>query len=231
MKKHVIVLASVIFLFALPAIGLADGISVTPDLKHVQGEHVTFKLTKTQINDVERLRKATLTKEQHAKLKKINPKVPSEVTVLSSRWDSCTCGVCFYAVWCRKGEIDIPLYEIQYADKSECTEDDNIDNSEQGSTNIGKAIILDSSGTMFVKGKMITEKDLYKAIDKIAVMQVPRKKVWKFVYMDTPPPINDRIDKKIEDLATRVNSYCIEKKISFSALGLHINNSVSQDGD
>ena len=218
----------IIVLGTLPA--FADGIYVTKDLKHVDGDHTVIRLDKKQINDVERLRDVVLTEEQIKPLKAIYENVPHKLPVLSSRWDSCTCGFGVYAIWCRVGEIDIPHssleiqkmldehYEKNPPSKTKATKSTVKESSKYVA--IGKSLILDSQGNMYLDGKEIIEDELLSMVDDISKQDVPGKEVTRYIYLDIPPPINKAIDEKIFNLTERIEAHCVQRNVHFRALGI-----------
>ena len=213
----------------LPA--FADGIYVTKDLKHVVEDHTVIRLDKKQIKDVERLREVVLTEEQIKPLKAIYGNVPHKLSVLSSRWDSCTCDLGVYAIWCRVGEIDIPhsslegqkmldeYYEKNPPSKTEATKTTN-ESSKYAF--IGKSLILDSQGNMYLDGKEIAEGELLSMVDDISKQQVPGKEATRYIYLDIPPPINEAIDEKIFNLTERIEAHCVKSNVEFWALGISL---------
>lgn len=205
----------------------ADGISVSKDLKQVQEEHITIKLSDKQKNEVERTRFVYLTDKQLIPLKNIYNKAPKKISVLSSRYDSCTCGMGIYAIWCRAGEIDIPISSIksqkwidQNKDKNSDALDEEDDTSEGNS--YFEIIIFDSNGRMFHKGNIINESEACKLIDWLSVLKSKDSNNVSSLVLDTPPPISLEIDKKIFNISSRLEKYSKSKGIDFSAQGLKI---------
>jgi hypothetical protein len=208
-------------LLVIPSICFSDGIQVTKDLKNVPGEHTTIKLSQKQMEDVEQRRTVELTTEQLNYLRKIYEKIPKKLTVLSSRWDSCTCGMGIYAIWCRPGEIDIPYSAVEQQKRmDEPSYKKDAEEDYETNTRTGETIILDSQGQMFIEGKIITEKKMYAHIDGLSQKQTREKTIHQSVYLDIPPPINSEVDKAIKELVERLEKYSQNKGMNFWALGL-----------
>ncbi len=210
---------------------LADGISVTEDLKHARGEHTVIVLDSAQIRDVERLREVVLSDEQLRLLRAVYEKTPRKLVVLSSRWNDCTCGIGVFGIWCRVGELDVPhsrLRAQEYWDKyleenrQESERNDSRFDEDDNWASVGKAIILDSQGDMYLDGKWISEGELRRLIDEISSSEVHAKRVSRYIYFDLPPPISEAVDKRIRELLQRTNTYCKTKQVELSAVGMEL---------
>jgi hypothetical protein len=215
-------------LLCMPSRSYSDGIYVTKDLKHVFGPHITMNLSKQQTQDVEQKRTVELSDDQLMLLREIYDKIPKKLPVLSSRWDSCTCDLGVYAIWCRPGEIDIPHSSIQAqkeldeyieSNPAENAKADN-DSDAGDSQHVGESIILDSKADMFIAGRLVTEREVYRVIDKLSTKQVKASRVYRSLFLDLPPPIDNIVDQRIEELVDRLEQYSKKKGVEFWALGL-----------
>lgn len=228
MRKPVLLVLLFLMLLCSPSPSYPDGIYVTKDLKHALGAHTTLSLSKKQARDVEQNRTVTLSDNQVMRLRDIYDKIPRRLTVLSSRWDSCTCGFGLYAIWCRPGEIDIPHSRIEAQKESEdylkshpgdrASEEENSDDSD--TRYISEKVVLDAKAEMFIAGKFVTEKRMYKLIERLATKQVKASHVYRSLSLDIPPPINDKVDQKIKELVDRLEQFCKKKGVDFWAMGL-----------
>lgn len=234
--KRVVALVIVLEMIVAAPV-FADEIRVSEDLKHATGDHTVIVLNEEQIKDVERTRQVVLTDEQLKPLKAIYEKTPNKLEVLSSRWELCTCGVEFYGIWCRVGELDVTHSYLksmkesdEYRKKNPPQEIEKVDSDldggdeqasdyweEEGYLDVGRHIILDSRGDMYLDGKRISEEQLRAEIDEVRAIEAPDKEVSYFISFDTPPPISEDIDKRIHNLIDRVNAYCKEKDVGVGA--------------
>jgi len=221
------VLLSLMLLW-IPARSYSDGIYVTEDRKHALGEHTTLKLTKSQIRDVEQRRTVILNESQLKQLRKLYGNMPKKLEVLSSRWDDCTCGMGIYAIWCRPGEIDIPhsrieanreadAYTKEHPNEVPDADWDADDSSGQSKT---ERVIIDSKAAMFIGGKLISEKLMYERIDRLVATQAQTSSVSPAIFLDVPPPIDEKADQKIKTLIDRLEQYCRSKGVDFYAMGM-----------
>lgn len=236
-KPALLVLLS-LTLLCIPSLSYPDGIYVTKDLKHVLGTHTILSLSKRQVRDVEQKRKVTLSDNQLMRLGEMYDKIPRMLTVLSSRWDSCTCGLGLYAIWCRPGEIDIPHSGIQAQKESDeymkshperAHEEQNSNDSD--TQFVSEKVVLDSKAEMFIAGKLITEKSMHKLIDRLATKQVKASHVYRSLFLDIPPPINDKVDQKIKELVDRLEQFCKNKGVDFWAMGLSRDKLTNEEDD
>ena len=223
-------------LFAVLA--AADGIYVTEDLKHVRGKHTTIILNESQILDVEQRREIVLTEAQLEPLRAIYKKTPNKLIVVSSRWDSCTCGMGIYAIWCRVGELDVPHSSLEGAKSmDEYYENNPVAEPEDGDPILtdeidssgfreneryifaGRSLILDSKSDMHFEGERVTESELRSLIDKISKVEGKGKRVRRYISFDVPPPIGPEIDEKVLGLIKSTRTYCEQKNVNFYAMG------------
>lgn len=212
----------------LPAFG--DGIAVSEDRKHVTGQHTTIRLEGKQIDQVERLREVELTGKQIQSLQSIYPRanIPHKLEVLSSRYDSCTCGMGVYAIWCRPGEIDVPHSSLEAQKFLEAYEkehpsskaEDDWDAAGRKEEYIVKQLILDSRGRMYLDGKDVQETELLAMIDEMHQRRAKSSRVWCSITLDVPPPIDKETDERIFQLSDRIEAYCHERRVDFWALGI-----------
>lgn len=203
-----------------------DGIPVAPDCKSVTVESVTIRLNKDQIAQVEQRRKVTLTKDQLAPLSAIYDKAPQTIEVVSSRYDSCTCGMEIYGIWCRPGEIEIPKHSLEYKKESDEYETQNRTH-EEGSADEphsvnykSERLMLDAEGNLYRDGEAIEEREVLALVDAMYERRKQNARLKCWISLDTPPPIDDATDSKIRDLAKRIESYCDTRGIGFWASGI-----------
>ncbi len=211
---------SMVALLFVATTAAADGISVTPDKRHARGDHTVINLTKKQVRDVERARKVTLNGRQHALLQKMNANFPAALKVLTSRWDDCTCGLGAYAIWCRIGELDVPADVVKYYEKPE----DEPDNETAADDRRTLKIVMDSRGKMYVKGKAVAENDIRRLGDKLQAARREGRVFKRYIVVDTPPPIDERVDRQVSSILERLNEYSKQKEINFHAIGFSFAN-------
>jgi hypothetical protein len=201
----------------------ADGIPVSEDRKNLIVENITISLSPKQIDSVEKRRHVILTGSQLKRLREKYSKIPNKLSVLSSRYNDCTCDMGVYAVWTRPGKIQIPFGSIdaQKEMDSELQEDEKRDTKEESSSDeLHKRIIFDSKGQMYIKGSLVTETMVKSIIDDLA-QKASKAKDTASIMFDTPPPINNTIDNKIMALSSRLEEYAKHNNnIICSAYGL-----------
>jgi hypothetical protein len=204
----------------------ADGIPVSRDLKSVTQDHYTIVLTASQVPEVERLRTITMTDEQLRPLHAVYEKFPRTVEVVSSRWDSCTCGMGAYAIWCRPGEVYIPWYSAETQEAQDEYDAANPAEEEPDAANgdgrvfIEFGIKIDSQGLMYLDGKAVFEEKLMELVEEAVVDPNSTPPTECFVYLDIPPPIDDETDARIRELSERIGVFCKERRVNFWALGI-----------
>lgn len=215
--------------FALVASALlahGDAIPVTPDRKNVTVECFTITLDSAQVKEVEQRRKLTLTEEQMAPLWNLYDQAPKTIDVVSSQYDSCDCGMGIYGIWCRPGEVKIPLESVAEEIKKASPEVENADSPSTEAASPGAPshdstrIILDSAGRIYRDGVERQEADILALIDTLSDRQ--KKDDWLsfWITLDVPPPIDDATDTRIRELAARIEARCKAQSVGFWALGL-----------
>jgi hypothetical protein len=224
MKKAVLYLVlSLFFILSPPAHG--DGIPVSADLRNVTMDCFAIHLNEAQVKQVERHRKITLTREQFAPLLAIYDRVPQTINVVSSRWDSCTCGFGVYAIWCRPGEVSIPRYSVLSQKDEDEYIAENPTQTEESETGANeeefesKELILDSAGKMYLDGREIQEREVLALADAMHERKSEVGRLKCYLYLDPPPPIDEATDAKIRELSDHIEAYCKERRISYWATG------------
>lgn len=204
----------------------ADGIPVSPDRKSLTQDHYTVVLAPSQVVEVERLRTVTLTDSQLRPLVAVYEKFPRTLEVISSRWDSCTCGMGAYAIWCRPGEVAVPWYALEFQEAQDDYDaanpvEENLDAAnEDGRVYVQFDINIDSEGLMYLEGEAVTEEKLEKLIDDAVGNGKSTPRTECFVNLDIPPPIDDETDARIRELSKRIGDFCKERQVNFWALGI-----------
>lgn len=211
---------------SLVSLAHGDGISVTPDRKGVTFESFTVLLNKEQREQVERQRRVTLTIKQMAPIWAIYNNVSPSMDVLSSRYDSCTCDMGIYAIWCRPGQIEIPRHAIdsqkekddderRYRDELE--KNDGVPESKQYES---EEFILDFEGRIYRDGKKLQESEALAVIEAMHEKRKKNEHLECYVSLDTPPPSDEATDTRVRELAGLLGAYCEKRNISFWALGI-----------
>lgn len=204
----------------------SEAIPVTPDRKDVTVDSFTIPLNEAQVKQVEQLRTLTLTGEQMAPLWAMYDKTPQTIDVVSSQYDSCTCGMGVYGIWCRPGEIKIPWGSVEAEivkdtrgaenpDLEEDTEQEPNSNNHESTR-----VILDSAGKTYLDGKERREADVLALIDALCDRQKQNDWLSFWITLDVPPPIDDATDARIRELAKRIEARCKERNIGFWGLGI-----------
>jgi hypothetical protein len=203
-----------------------DGIPVAPDRKSVTVETFTIPLSEGQMAQVEQRREVTLTKDQLAPLRVIYEKIPTTIEVVSSRYDSCTCDMVIYGIWCRPGEIEIPKHSLECRKESDeyeaknPTPEEGIDDKSHSVNYESEGLMLDAVGTLYRDGKVIKESEVLALVDAMYERRKQNNLLNAWLTLDAPPPINDATDSKIRELAIRIASHCDARGIGFWAAGI-----------
>lgn len=215
--------------FALIASALlahGDAIPVTPDRKNVTVECLTFTLDQDQVKEVEQRRKLTLTDDQMAPLWNLYDQAPRTIDVVSSQYDSCTCGMGIYGIWCRPGEVKIPLESVAEEMKKATPEDNSAEARESEIPGPGAPghdstrVILDAAGRSYLDGVEQKEADILTLIDTLSERQKKDDWLSLWITLDVPPPQDEATDTRIRELAARIEAHCKTRGVGFWALGL-----------
>ncbi|MBL7648608.1 MAG: hypothetical protein JNK74_20725 [Candidatus Hydrogenedentes bacterium] len=212
-------LVPLLFLVTMPA--HAEAIPVAPDRKSVTVDSYTVPLNDDQRKDVEQRRKLTLTDEQMAPLRAICDTTPNTIDVVSSQYDSCTCGMGVYAIWCRPGEVEIPWtsVEAELEKKAEPPTADAEPGPETG-TPESTRVIVDAAGKLYLDGKECQEADVMALIDTLHERQKENDWVSWWITLDIPPPIDEATDTRIHERAARIEAHCKARNVGFWGLGI-----------
>lgn len=221
-RHSYLTLAIVLFFAAMPARG--EAIPVAPDRKSVTVDSFTITLNEAQVKQVEQRRKLTLTEDQMPPLRAICDTTPQTIDVVSSQYDSCTCGMDVYAIWCRPGQVEIPWSSVEAelnqeaADKEQPAADAKPDPAldPQESTRV----IVDAAGKLYLDGKERQEADVLALIDTLHERQKENDWISWWITLDIPPPIDEATDTRIRELAARIEAHCKEREVGFWGLGI-----------
>lgn len=207
-------------LFSTLPVG-ADGIPVSQDRKSLSVEQITIRLTPAQVRQVERRRELSLTAEQRGPLHARFGKLPATLPAVSSRYDSCTCDMPLYAVWCRLGEVEIPIDCL--ADFKELTAQANAPEEEEQNSPSDNFeclnLILDSAGQYYREGKAMDITDIEAEIEAMYQRQKLNEQLSCSVFLDTPPPMDEATDDRIHEVVDAVAALCRTRFITMWAPG------------
>ncbi len=219
---HYLPLIPLFFLAAMPAPG--EAIPVAPDRKSVTVDSFTITLNEAQVKQVDQRRKLTLTEEQMSPLWAICDTTPQTIDVVSSQYDSCTCGMGVYAIWCRPGQVEIPWSSLEAELNQEAADAEQPaaeakpepDPGAQESTRV----IVDAAGKLYLDGKERQESDVLALIDTLHERQKENDWISWWITLDIPPPIDEATDTRIRDLAARIEAHCKARDVGFWGLGI-----------
>jgi hypothetical protein len=210
-------------LFLATSFVYADGIPVTPDKKNVLGSHTRIVLDNEQIKDVETRRKITLRPDQKVQLEKVAGGLLGDITVYSSRYNMCTCfDVGVKAIWTQKGVLDFPHSGLVTREQQRDEEVDMTDDSQKQKEYVHLIIVFDSAGEMYIDGKHMTISEIVNQIDILNRRQ-PKdkaKEIHRFVIFDPPPPISEKIDRKVLNLYYDIMGLCSKLDIDTQDWGI-----------
>lgn len=215
-------LAPFLFLLAMPARG--EAIPVAPDRKSVTVDSFTITLNEAQVKQVEQRRKLTLTEDQMSPLRAICDTTPQTIDVVSSQYDSCTCGMGVYAIWCRLGQVEIPWSSVEAELNQEAAgaEQPTADAKPEPDPGAHEStrVIIDAAGKLYLDGKERQEADVLALIDSLHERQKENDWVSWWITLDIPPPIDEATDTRIRELAARIEAHCKARNVGFWGLGI-----------
>ena len=215
------IVALAIGLFSMLAVR-ADGIPVAQDRKRLSVESVTLTLTTDQMRQVERHREVTLTEEQRAPLRVRFGKLPATLPAVSSRYNSCTCEMPLYAVWCRPGEVDLPVHCLADFKELAAQPDESLEEEETDATSDTfecLSIILDQAGLYYRDGKATSIEEIASEVEAMYQRRKKNEKLHCSVFLDTPPPINEFSDGAVREAVDVVNALFEKRYVALWAPG------------
>ncbi len=201
-----------IILFASTLL-MADGLGFNKTRTHLAGSYTTLQLTGTQKLEVERTRIVTLTDSQLQTLRQIGESCPGQLEVLTSRYDSCSCGMEAIAVWFAPGRLEVPHRFIPTPAFR-----DGPDPSIPFS-----GLVIDPDGVLWLFGKPLPLKKETEAMISVAEIhrqrfQIPTDRPG-YCHIETPPEGAIRNRKAIEITLRRVKAKAKNLPLMFSAPG------------
>ena len=199
----------------------ADGIPVSPDKKHVQGNFTRVILDEKQIVDVETKREVTLRQEQKSELERIAGGPLGDVAVYSSRYNMCTCfDAAVVGIWTEWGVLEFPNERLYTHDKQQVLEKEIAENLETDDRNTGLEfahliVIFDSLGEMYLHGQHMTITQIEKEIEMLSRKEPkePKNALHRLVIFDPPPPIGEEAETKVLSEYRELVGYCQKRAI------------------
>jgi len=195
----------------------SDGLPFNKERTHLRGEVEILKLTSQQGVEVSRQRTLTLTAAQLEGLRKKASACPPVLSVLTNRYDDCTCGMASLAVWFRPGEVEIP---IPYLPKNSMAKEEEAEFGPD--VPHPPDIILDETLAIWCKGKRIKEKQLKSTIlhrQAHSGQSHRRENGITYICIDTPYALPLRKGKKLGTFVARLQEFALRNQIDLFVWG------------
>ncbi|WP_257307550.1 hypothetical protein [Geothrix campi] len=192
---------------------IADGLTFNEGRTHLAKDFSTIQLSGTQRRQVERTRTLTLTNTQLDELRHIGAACPKILQILTSRYDSCTCGMAAIAVWFKPGELEVPHSYIPTSVFSDGADP----------WNPFEGLVIDPDGMLWLFGRSLPRN---KESEAMLSMAERYRKQWEMpagepglCHIDTPPAAAIRNKVAIEQTIRRLQAKAKSLPIVLSAPG------------
>ena len=204
---------SLLLLLFLSSLLNADGLSFNKTRTHLFGKYSTLLLTNSQKFEVERTRTVTLTDSQFNALRKIGESCPRQLEVLTSRYDSCTCGMQAFAVWLAPGRLEVPH---RFIPTPEFLDGPDPQVPFQG-------LVIDPDGALWLYGKPLPRNEETRAL--LSISEANRQRLQSspgepgFCHIETPPDRAIRNRRAIESTVRRIKMKAKDLPLLLSVSG------------
>lgn len=210
-----LVLASL--MACLPSALRADGLPFNKDRSGLEAHVVNLKLTPKQQIQVSRTRVLTLTKTQRERLLRQAKGCPTELQVLTNRYDDCTCQMASIAVWFKPGEVVVPVSYLPDAPMSkEALED-------VGGPAAPVDLVIDENLCLWVQGRAATEQGLKSVLLRWQRDPSEKKRLNEegrlWIYLDTPPMTDVVNEAQLKRMISRIRAFTSEHQIDLFVSG------------